>query len=264
MLLKICLFAGIIPELKTPKFHNSLWSGNYVEDLLLNELKDHGYPTKEGDNARCNYTNNANVSPVECGHVLIQSFEFDSIKYLHTQTNIDLLKLISNQNYDELTYDGIREIAGVAQQIHIAKDLLYTGIEASLRHNQYSYDAEHIASLGGFVPTEDIVKECHAYNLKVGIYTIVDSRENSNRGCDVQCEPNDKESEMFYYFEMGVDALFVENVPEAVILRMKFDYELQLKQLSSSGSKLSIWRGGALKLAVFAMFLSFIRTRSLR
>lgn len=235
-----------------------------MEDLLLSDLKENGYPIRQGDVPRCNYTNNANVSVVDCGHVLIQSFELESIKYLHTQTDLDLLKLISNQNYDELTYAGIMELAAVSKHIHIGKDLLYTGIEASLRRNNYSYDEERIASLGGFVPVEDIVKAIHAWNVRVGIYTIVDSRENSNWGCDVECEPNDKQSEMFYYFEMGVDAFFVENVPEAVILRLKFDHELQLRRLpTNSGSKLNVYGGGMLKLAISVIILNFIRTKSL-
>lgn len=233
-----------------------------MENLLLNTLKENGYPVKQGDVPKCNYTNNANVYSIECGHVIIQSFEMGCIKYLHTQTNIDLLKLVSTPNFEELTYDGLKEVAGVAQHFHIGKELLYTGIEAALRRINYNYDQERIASLGGFVPPQEIVKESHALNLKVGIYTIVDSHENSNRGCDVACEPNDKEKELFYFFEMGVDGFFVENVPEAVILRMKFDHQLQLDALRSDGSRLAFfqWDSMGFKLLLSVILLNFVNT----
>ncbi|KAG4067348.1 hypothetical protein HA402_000339 [Bradysia odoriphaga] len=231
---------GVIPELKDPAFHNGLWPGNYyMENLLLNTLTDYGHPIRQGDVPKCNYTNNGNNFDITCGHVIIQSFDMDCIKYLHQSLGngapVDLLKLVSIQNYQELTYDGLKEVAGVAQHIHIGKEYLYTGIEVALQN--YNYDKERIANLGGFVPPGDIVKECHALNLRVGIYTIVDSHENSNRGCAIQCEPNDKEKELFYYFEMGVDGFFVENVPETVIIRMKFDHQLQIEALTSSGSR---------------------------
>ncbi len=227
---------------------------------MLSTLKDNGYAIKEGDVAKCNYTNNANVYDIECGEVIIQSFEMDCIKYLSTQTNIDLLKLVSTQNFEELTYEGLKDVASVAQHIHIGKEFLYTGVEAALRRYNYDLDQERIGSLGGFVPPEEIVSESHLLNLRVGVYTIVDSHENSNHGCDVACEPNDKEKEMFYFFDMGVDAFFVESVPEAVILRMKFDYQLQLNQQSASGSgRLGFNRGGAFRVAVAIIFLNFVR-----
>lgn len=255
---------GVIPELKDPAFHNGLWPGSYhMENLLLNSLKDYGYPIRQGDVSRCNYTNNGNVFDITCGHVIIQSFEMDCIKYLHTSLGdgapIDLLKLVSTQNFAELTYEGLKEVAAVAQHIHIGKEFLYTGVEASLRRYNYSVDQERLASLGGFVPPEDIVKESHELNLRVGIYTIVDSHENSNRGCDVECEPNDKEKELFFFFEMGVDGFFVENVPEAVILRMKFDHQLQIEALTSSGSR---FIGHGWFRVVFAiMLMNFIRSQ---
>lgn len=232
-----------------------------MENLLLNTLKDNGYVVKEGDVPKCNYTNNGFVHDITCGHVIIQSFEMDCIKYLHTQTNIELLKLVSTQNFDDLTYKGLKDVAVVAQQIHIGKEFLYTGVEASLRKYNYQVDQEYLASLGGFVPPKDIVKECHDLNLKVGVYTIVDSHENSNHGCDVECEPNDKEKEMFYYFAMGVDAFFVENVPEAVILRMKFDHQLEIEHLTSSGHRLTLHRSNVVNGVFALMVLNFVRAK---
>jgi len=79
--------------------------------------------------------------------------------------------------------------------------------------------------MGGFVPPQDIVREAHSVGMKVYVYTIYDSRERSGRGCVVSCDPENKEVEVNYYFDMGVDGMFSENVPETRELRMKYHYE---------------------------------------
>lgn len=248
--------SGVIPELKDPNFHNGLFSSdgdNFMENKLIETLRDYGYPIKQGDSPNCKYRNNGTDFNITCGHVIIQSFEMNCIKNLSTLLGkgspIELLKLVSTQNFAELTYEGLKEVAGVAQHIHIGKDLIYTGIEAALQGYNYSVDKDRISKLGGFVPKDDIVKECHALNLRVGIYTIVDSHEQSR----------DKEEEMFYYFDMGVDGFFVENVPEAVILRMKFDHQLQIEALTSSGSRFIGY--GGLKIVFAIIFMSFMRAQ---
>lgn len=238
-----------------------------MENLLLTTFQQNGYPIRQGDVPKCNYTNGGNVHDITCGHVIIQSFEMGCIKQLHTLLGagspIDLLKLVSTPNFEELTYEGLKEVAGVAQHIHIGKEFLYTGIQVALQRINHSYDQTRIDSLGGFVPPNDIVKESHALNLRVGIYTIVDSHENSNRGCAIQCEPNDKEKELFYYFAMGVDGFFVENVPEAVILRMKFDHQLQIQALTSSAFRFVASGGNLITLLFAFIFINFIRTQVL-
>lgn len=65
----------------------------------------------------------------------------------------------------------------------------------------------------------------HSVGVKVFIYTIYDSREASRRGCTVVCDPENKETELFYYFDMGVDGMFSENLPETREIRMKYQYE---------------------------------------
>jgi hypothetical protein len=71
--------------------------------------------------------------------------------------------------------------------------------------------------------------------MKIGLFTIPDSRENSGRGCAIKCDPINKEEEMFYYFSRGVDAMFIENIPESIAMRMKFDYELKLSNMTKRG-----------------------------
>lgn len=83
--------------------------------------------------------------------------------------------------------------------------------------------------MGGFIPPQEIVEEAHSLGLKIGIYTIYDSREPSGRGCSTgpeNCDPENKEVELFYHFAMGVDGIFVENVQEARELRLTYQYRV--------------------------------------
>lgn len=79
--------------------------------------------------------------------------------------------------------------------------------------------------MGGFIPPQNVVREAHKAGLKVGIYTIYDSREPSGRGCSTGVEngdPENKEAELYYHFGMSVDGIFVENVEEARELRLAY------------------------------------------
>jgi hypothetical protein len=86
--------------------------------------------------------------------------------------------------------------------------------------------------LGGFIKPQDFIPTAHALGMKVGLFTIHDSRESSDRGCAIKCENVTKEEEMFYFFRQGVDAMFIENIPESISIRMKFDYELKLASVN--------------------------------
>lgn len=199
-----------------------------MEDKVLATLREYGYPIRQGDVPRCTHINNLQTYNIECGDVIIQSFEFDSIKYLNTQTDVELLVLVNPYDLDLLTYDGLIEIASVAQHFHLAKELLYRGIEDIIEASNATYDRDHIASLGGFIPPTEIVNEGHKNNLKIGIYTIYDSHER--RG---------GENDLSYYFNLGVDGAFVENVQEALTLRMQFDYNLQIAELTNASKATS-------------------------
>jgi len=98
------------------------------------------------------------------------------------------------------------------------------------------YNKTEIEQLGGFIPARQIVQEAHTLGLKVGIYTIYDSREPSHRGCTVKCDPENKEMELFYYFDMGVDSMFVENVPEAREIRIKYEYFDSIRNLDDDSN----------------------------
>lgn len=232
---------GVIPELKHPLFHNSHQSANYMENKVLEMLGKYGYPVRKDDVPACTYDNSKSsnslvAEKIECGHVIIQCFDIRSLKYLKTETDIDLLMLADADYASLLTYDGVKEVASVAQHFSVWKELLHTGIEAALEKENIPYDKEYIASLGGFVPAKELVSLGHSLNLKMGLFTIYDSHEKSNRGCDIVCDPENKEKELFYYFDMGVDGLFVENVQEAMELRLKYDYNLQMDIIRNSAN----------------------------
>lgn len=221
-----------------------------MEDLVLSTLRTYGYPVKQADVPKCNHTNMSTFD-IQCGDLILQSFDFDSIKYLHTQTNVDLLVLAGPYSFNLLTINGLKEVANVARYFFLPKSLLYTGIETALRNHSYSEYKEFVRYHGRFVPVKDIVTKCHDHNLRVGIYTIYDSNENSYRGCDVNCKLQNKEKEMFYFFKMGVDGFFVENIQEALALRMKFDYQLQINDLINSTSQLKVLKNSGNHLATF-------------
>lgn len=86
--------------------------------------------------------------------------------------------------------------------------------------------------MGGFLKPEEFIPEAHRLGVKMTLFTIPDSRESSGRGCAVECDPVDKEEELFYYFNMGIDGMFVENIPETLTMRLKFDYELKLANMT--------------------------------
>lgn len=53
---------------------------------------------------------------------------------------------------DRNAYSLTGNIHTVAQYFHVFKELVYTGIDAAIKRNNITYDAECIASLDGFVP----------------------------------------------------------------------------------------------------------------
>lgn len=131
-----------------------------------------------------------------------------------------------------LTYKGLDEIANYSSYFSVWKELAYTGIEAALIADGVEYDKEWIDSLGGFIPAQELVQESHNRGLQMSIYTIYDSREPSKRGCSVECEVEDKVQELFYYFDLGVDAIFVENIAESKLIKLQYEIELWKQKVS--------------------------------
>lgn len=222
MSVKMSKAIGIIPELKHPLYHNSQHSSqgpHHMENKALDTLRSYGYPVTAEDTPRCQIPTSTSVPEasdiVECGHIIIQCFEKESLQYLSTVTNIDLMMLVDD-NVEFLTYEGFDEVSQFARYYSIWKLYLTIG-------------AENGSLAFGLVPRDVFVAEGHKRNMSMGVYTIYDSREDPN-----------KEEELRKLFAMGVDFLFVENIQEAREARKSYDCDNQLanaKFTTSSASR---------------------------
>jgi len=193
---------GIVPELKSPYFYNLFQSPKYTEDLVLKTLSDYGYPIFEGQVERCFSQLDSN-STVPCGSLVIQSFDYKSMLYLHEKAPLVPKSMLVSGTAPHLTHQGLQQLSTWAAYVSPAKELLLSG---------KSILAE------GEIPAEEIVSEAHKLGLKVFIWTVYDSHESLN-----------KEEELYKYFAMGVDGMFAENIPETREIRSKFYYEVILE-----------------------------------
>lgn len=209
--------------MKHPSWHNRIWGENYMENLFLEKLREYGYPVDGGDGDCFTFHDNESRN-ITCPHVIIQNFDKGALDYISTQTSLDLMVVV-HPELTLLTYSGLDSIAKIAKYYCVWKEYMYVGVEAELAYNNKTYDAELIDSLGGFIRQEDFVKEAHARGLRMTIFTINDSREPSRRACAIVpgCAPDDKKADLFFFFERGLDAMFVENVAETREFRMLFD-----------------------------------------
>jgi len=227
-------FSGIVPELKHPDVVNErIGKPHYMENRALLILKKYGYPIKNGDGGKCETKEG---HPVPCGPVIIQCFHKNSLKYLSTKTDTELMMLIEHDP-SLLTRAALDELATFIRYYTVWKETLVSGVEAVLNYNNITYNGTEIEAAGGFIPKEDFPGLVHGKGMELGIYTIYDSREPSHRGCEIQCEkPENKTEELFYYFRLGVDAIFVENIKEALELELQYDYDQRLIPASDSSS----------------------------
>ncbi|KXN66580.1 PLC-like phosphodiesterase [Conidiobolus coronatus NRRL 28638] len=228
---------GLVPELKHPVYHQNLrpTESHWFEDKVLSTLKKFGYPINKEDcdgcYSRVKDQKTGNVTEVDfpCGEVVLQNFDFDSLKYLRSKTDLIPLVMLNDDDPLLFTRKGLDEIAKYANWYSPWKEYAVVGVEAELADRKIKYDPAKIAELGGFIPKGDFVKECHKRNLRFVPYTFYDSREKSYRGCSIKCYPENKREEFFYFFNMGADGLFCENTPEAIQLRTEYNDFLNAK-----------------------------------
>lgn len=221
MTVKMSKVIGIIPELKHPAYHNSQHSSQgprYMENLALATLRSYGYPLTAEDTPRCQIltpplSSKDNKDIVECGNVIIQCFEKDTLIYLSNKTNVELMMLVED-DAALLTYEGFDEVANFARYYSITKSYLLKTV------GRKDYESnEGVVAPGDLVPRDAFVEEGHKRNMSMGIYTINDSREDP-----------DKFEELRRLFTMGVDFLFVENIQEAREARQSFDCNVTLHE----------------------------------
>ncbi|CAL8071341.1 unnamed protein product [Orchesella dallaii] len=224
---------GIMPELKHPSYHNALNNNtsNQMEKSFINKLKFWGYSVNNSESSECTY----NYTQIPCSSVVVQSFEPETIKYLHNTTDLRLMALFETtlNNLPYLTYKGLAELQGKTEFVGLWKELLFTGTLAEINYTKLTYDEEEIAALGGFIEPEKIVEYAEELGMKVGIYTIYSSWEDSKRGCALECTKESKNVELDYYFGLGVKAFFVEGVCESLRIR---DGYFRRKDGGSSGA----------------------------
>ncbi|ODM89107.1 Glycerophosphodiester phosphodiesterase GDPD6 [Orchesella cincta] len=209
---------GIMPELKHPSYHNALReSPFYMEETFIRKLESYGYSVNDADASHCEY----NTTIIPCSPVVVQSFEPKTIEYLHNTTALRLLALFETtpHNLRYLTYKGLAEMKGKMEFVSVWKELLFTGTLAEIEYNKLDYDEEEIEQLGGFIEPEKFVEFAEELGMKVGIYTIYSSWEDSKRGCSKSCTNETKTVELEYYFRIGVKAFFVEGVCESLRIR---------------------------------------------
>ncbi|CAG7721823.1 unnamed protein product, partial [Allacma fusca] len=223
MTFKLNRTIGIVPELKNPSFHNANRPPNFMETLLLQTLARNGHPLNSHYCGNCEATVHGSKYPIPCPHVIVQCLETPTLVYLKSKSDLELLQLVDYQA-ELLTYEGIKEVAKVAKYYSTSKEYLYVGVAPDLRYNNVTFNKTLVSSLGGFVPPREFAKEVHRHGMKIALYTISDSREPSTRGCAIVpgCEPANKTKEMDYFFKLGVDGLFIENVAESLAILMDF------------------------------------------
>lgn len=160
-----------------------------------------------------------------------------------------------------LTLEALTELAPFVTYYSVWKEVIYSGVEAVLKYNNIEYNSTEVEEAGGFIPSEDFSKLVHSNGMKLGIYTIYDSREPSLRGCEIKCAPENKTEELFYYFGIGVDAVFVENIKEASDLRMQYYFYQTLHAESSTSSTLH--QGLEVKCFFATVIVALLRNFSL-
>ena len=94
---------GVYIELKTPGYYNSL--GFKVEDLLLRTLRDKGIDTIKKATEKC--------------PVILQSFEFESLEYLHRHTDLPLVYLFES-GYVKLNMSEYQDVVnGIGPEMEL-------------------------------------------------------------------------------------------------------------------------------------------------
>ncbi|KAF4531330.1 hypothetical protein B566_EDAN019446, partial [Ephemera danica] len=199
---------GIYPELKHSTYHAALYGNNVFEDKLVSTLH-----TAYG---------NLKTAPV-----YIQSFEVTNLKYLNTQTNINLVQLVDaddvNANgsmalvapYDKpfdfvgsgdarsfadlLTDAGLAEIATYADGVGPWKPYLLTTVADGVDRN-----GDGVINLNDrrVVGSTGVIEAAHKAGLLVHTWTFRNDR--SGYGF------TDPQAEMAYYMRLGVDGVFTD------------------------------------------------------
>jgi glycerophosphoryl diester phosphodiesterase len=199
---------GIYPEVKHSTFHADLYGANVFEDKLVTQLHQ-AY-------------GNRKAAPV-----FIQSFEVANLKYLNSQTQMNLVQLVDaddvnpdgsmslvapyRQPYDFvlggdtrtfadlLTAQGLADVASYADGIGPWKPYLLTTVDDGVERDGVAgltlNDRRVVGSTG-------VIEAAHAAGLLVHAFTF----RNDASGYGFR----DPRAEMAYYMSLGVDGVFTD------------------------------------------------------
>ncbi|KAJ2806891.1 hypothetical protein H4R20_001511 [Coemansia guatemalensis] len=227
---------GVIPELKSPKVYNQGRSyPRYFEDRAILTLNHYGWANITANVNRTAHSD-LKLSPLGdlpkgtvLGPSAWQSFDLDTAEYLAQHTDTPVVALCEDLPWI-FTPHGLDHLAGFAQIVSFWKDAFVAGAESLFRARNVTWDAQEIRRMGGFIEPQNLAREIHSRKMAFSPYTLYDSRQEMGYLCQTQKEsnslvacPRNRTEELLLFFSLGADYLFVENIPEVINLRTKFD-----------------------------------------
>ncbi|KAJ1675971.1 hypothetical protein EV182_000224 [Spiromyces aspiralis] len=250
---------GIMPEIKSPKLFNRFMPyPRYFEDTVLAMLQRWGYGVTPDlppiNDAVARYLNTLTTQPaphaaVALGPAVIQSFDADTVQYVSRYLDPTYAATLRLNEADPtfFTPSGLDLLATYTDVVGTWKDMLVAGPEAFYRSRNYTWDQRKVDQMGGFIPPDQFVNEAHRRGIKVALYTFYSSYQDPNylcppahangpppkRAMSVELGdfcPKDKLQELFYFFDMGVDYMFVEDIVEAQEARIFYTNKLTSQQ----------------------------------
>ncbi|OLY82520.1 Glycerophosphodiester phosphodiesterase GDPD5 [Smittium mucronatum] len=237
---------GIVPELKSPEVFNWLNpspNGRWFEDKLLGILEKRGFfanqppasdPLMVGGDLLNEVMNikPANYKAPNYKRAVIQSFDPDTCKYLASKTKIPIVYL-DQRTPTTYTPKGLDIVAKFSNILSMGKEIMLDGPENYFTNEKIAFNKTQIAEMGGFLNPEQLVAEAHKRGIRLSPYTFNDSRQKLNYYCNRGLNPNatfcptNRKEELFYFFNLGTDYMFVENIFEAQVLRLAYDYKVR-------------------------------------
>ncbi|KAJ3162520.1 hypothetical protein HDU88_006679 [Geranomyces variabilis] len=236
---------GVVPELKNPAWHNERFGeAHYMEDKVLHVLCQNGYLEKTGER----YSVVVNDSAVKRGHLAVQSAEDGAARYLREKSDVYTVLLVF-RNAEVLTPQGLDDAATFASALGIRKEL-YLVTASQLFETLYNrslspYTAGRAHAFGGLLPPSALSSEIKKRGMEQMPFTFYSSYDQRMVGAD----PGDtrvarRARELAYFMRLGVDAMFVENVAEAVLVREVFGLCVGEQELGSGVGGEEVCGGG--------------------
>lgn len=198
---------GVIPELKHARWHNQHFFREtrrryFFEDSFLAQLD----------------RNNFNSSYSE-PTLIIQNFEEDSLRYLRAKSRFYLMQLIFG-NVHLLTPQGLSRVKEYANVIGPYKEFYTVGVRSVFESRGQPIDSNL-----NVIGPDLLSREAKKRGLEQIVYTFYSSYEPLGTFCERPggCpKVQDRRRELELFFELGIDGLFVENIPEALALRQEW------------------------------------------